>query len=87
MLGPVAVQNQQELSAAMQRSLDTSAYGSIAVDKGQLWGVSPHQSLSPTLAPGSGSNSSQTLGTPSEEVPDDDRLNGEGVQDPKILLA
>ena len=48
----VAVQNQQELSAAVQRSLEASVYSGIAVDKSQLWGVSPHQSLSPSLGPG-----------------------------------
>ena len=32
----VAVQNQQELSAAVQRSLEASVYGGIAVDESQL---------------------------------------------------
>ena len=74
-----AVQNQQELSAAVQRSLEDSVYGGMAVDKSQLWGVSPHQIPLPTLAPGSSSKSPPTLGTPSQDIPHD-RLSGEGVR-------
>ena len=51
-----AAQNQQELSAVVQGSLEVSVYGDTIVDKIQLWGVSPHQSLSHTFAPGSNSN-------------------------------
>ena len=47
-----AVQNQQELSAVVQGSMEASVYGSIAVDKCQLQDVSPHQSSLPTLVPG-----------------------------------
>ena len=38
----VAAQYQQALSAAVQRSLGASVYGSIEVDESLLWGVSPH---------------------------------------------
>ena len=48
---------------AVQRSLEASVYGGIAVDESQLWGVSPHQSLSPTLAPGTSSNPSNSRNT------------------------
>ena len=41
----VAVQNQQELSAAVQRSLEAFVYGGIAVDESQLQDVSPLQSV------------------------------------------
>ena len=71
------VQNQQELSAAVQRSLEASIYGGMRVDKSQLQDVSPHQSPSATLAPRSNSNPPQILRTPSQDV-HDDRLSGEG---------
>ena len=75
----VAVQNQQELYAVVQRSLEAPVYGCMAVDKSQLQGLSPDQSPSPTLAPGSSSRPSQILGTPSQDVPDD-RSGGEGAR-------
>ena len=48
--------------------------------------MSPHKSLSPTLDPGSNSNPSQTLGTPSQEEPSD-RLIREDARprDPSYL--
>ena len=55
MLAQAAVQNQQEFSAAVQRSLEASVYDGIAVDESQLWGVSPHQTPLSTLASGSNS--------------------------------
>ena len=58
------VQNQQEVSVAVQRSLEASVYGGMAVDKSQLQGAFPKQSPSPTLAPRSHSNPTQILGTP-----------------------
>ena len=62
----------------MQRSLEASVYGGMALDKSQLWIVS-HQNLLPTPVPGSSSNPCQTLGTPSQEV-SNDRLSREGVR-------
>ena len=42
-------------------------------------GACPLTKVSPTLAPGSSSNLSQTLGTPHQEVPND-RLSREGAR-------
>ena len=70
-LAQAAAHNQQELSTAVQRSLEASVYNSIAVDKSQLLGVSPHQCQLYTLVSGSNSNPPPILGTPSQEVPDD----------------
>ena len=74
-----AVWNWQELSATVQRSLEASAYDGIAVDTSDLEGVPPYQSPLPTLSPGSSLNPNQTLGTPSEEVPNAE-LSREGVR-------
>ena len=53
-----AVQNQQEVSVMVQRSLDTSVYGGMTSDKSQLQRVYPQQSSLPTLAPRSSSKPS-----------------------------
>ena len=73
-----AVQNQQELSAAVKRSLEFSAYDVMAVDESQLQVCTP-KALLPPLSPGSNSNPPETLGTPSQDVPND-RLSKEGVK-------
>ena len=45
----VVVQNQQELHAAVQRSLEDSVYGGNVVDKSQLWGMSLTKGHHPLL--------------------------------------
>ena len=64
-LARTAVQNQQEVSVVVQRSLQASVYGGMAVDESQLQGAPPQQSPLPTLAPRSSSNPPQILGTSS----------------------
>ena len=44
-------QNQQEVSVAVQRSLEASAYSGIAVDESQMQGVPTQQGTLPTLHP------------------------------------
>ena len=60
----VTIQNQQELSAEVQKPGSFCIWWHT-VDKNQMWGLSPNQSLLPTLAPGSNSNTPATLGTSS----------------------
>ena len=43
------VQNQQEVSVAVQRSLEASVYGSITADKSQLQGTPCSRVLCPLL--------------------------------------
>ena len=73
-----AVQTQQEVSVAVQRSLEASVCGGIITDESQLQGASPQQSLSPMIAPVSGSNP-QTLGTLNRDI-SNDSLAGEGAR-------
>ena len=73
------VQNQQEVSIAVQRSLEASAYGGVTVDENWLQGVPPQQSPSPTLAPKLSSNPPLISGTPCQDVPNE-RLSGEGAR-------
>ena len=74
-----AVQNQQEVSVAVERSLGTSVYDGMIVNKSLLQGVPLQQSPSPTLDPRSSSNPTEIVGSPSQDVPND-RFSGEGVR-------
>ena len=74
-----AEQNQQEVSAAVQKSQEAFVYGGMAVDVSQPQSVSPQQSPLPTLAPRSGSNLSQILRTPSQDIPNNS-LSRENVR-------
>ena len=74
-----AVQNQQEVSEAVQRSLEPSVYDGIIMDKNQLQGTTPQQSPSPTIVPVSSSNPPQFLGAHHQDI-SSDRLIREGVR-------
>ena len=75
-----AVQNHQEVSVVVQRSLEVSVYGSIITDENQH----SYNSPCPTTAPVSSSNPPQILDTPNRDM-SNDRLNGEGAR-PKDLV-
>ena len=78
MSGQASVQSQQELSAAVQRSLEASVFGGMVVDKSQLWGVPLTRVLCPLL-PWVKFKPPQILGTPSQEVLNN-RLSWEGAR-------